>query len=67
LLFWLKVLFRGVSSTVGSPLAGFIFDVTESYAVSFYISGAMLVAAAVVSAMADLLHRKKKAASVGTA
>ncbi len=43
---------------MGSPLAGSVYDSTESYSTSFYISGLMLVAAAVISELADLLHRR---------
>lgn len=57
--FGLLVLFRGVSSMIGSPLVGAVYDATESYDVSFYMAGVFLMLAAVVSCGADALHRKQ--------
>ncbi len=61
--FGLLVLFRGVSSVVGSPLAGFVFDQTQSYEASFFFSGLMLLAAGAVSGLADILRRRETRSS----
>ena len=55
--FGLLVLFRGASSMLGTPVAGSVYDATQSYNFSFFLSGGFLVAAAVVSAVADVLYR----------
>ena len=55
--FGLLVLFRGASSMLGTPVAGSVYDATQSYDASFYVSGAFLMAAAVVSELADVLYR----------
>ena len=55
--FGLLVLFRGASSMLGTPVAGSVYDATQSYNFSFFISGGFLIAAAVVSEMADILYR----------
>ena len=55
--FGLLVLFRGASSMLGTPVAGSVFDATQSYNFSFFLSGGFLIAAAVVSEIADILYR----------
>ena len=47
--FGLLVLFRGASSMLGTPVAGSVYDATQSYNFSFFMSGGFLIAAAVVS------------------
>lgn len=47
--FGLLLLFQGVSSLVGSPIAGIIYDQTQSYTVSFISSGLMMIIAALVA------------------
>lgn len=42
---------------LGTPVAGSVYDATQSYAASFYLSGAFLMAAAAVSELADILYR----------
>ena len=58
--FGLLVLFRGVSSMVGPPVAGSVYDATQSYDASFYMAGVFLMIAAVVSVSAQVLHKKRK-------
>ena len=40
--FGLLVLFRGISSMIGPPVAGSVFDATQSYDVAFYMAGGFL-------------------------
>ena len=58
--FGLLVLYRGVSSMVGPPVAGAVYDATQSYDVSFFLAGGFLVLASFVSFGAQILHRRKK-------
>ena len=54
--FGLLLLFRGVTTIVGPPLAGVIFDATKKYDISFYMAGGFLIMASVVSFGAQMLH-----------
>lgn len=47
--FGLLILFRGTAALVGSPLAGGLYDATQSYDVPFYVAGALFGASAVIS------------------
>lgn len=60
--FGLLLLFQGVASLVGSPIAGIIYDKTQSYAVSFISSGIMMIVAGLIALpcrrVAQWQHRK---------
>ena len=58
--FGLLVLFRGVFSMVGPPVAGSIFDQTQRYDISFYMAGGFLIVAALISSMAHVLQIKHR-------
>ncbi|KAJ6217390.1 hypothetical protein RDWZM_008547 [Blomia tropicalis] len=47
--FGLLCLFRGASSMIGPPLAGIIFDMTQSYMVTFVSAGILLIFASVMA------------------
>lgn len=53
--FGLLILFRGAATLVGSPLAGSIYDATQSYTIPFYVAGALFGLSAVFSFLAPLL------------
>ncbi len=57
--FGLLVLYRGVSSMVGPPVAGAVYDATESYDISFYMAGGFLILASLISFVAQIWHRKR--------
>ena len=52
--------FRGVTSMVGPPLGGFVFDVTQSYNISFIIAGGSLILASLISFGAQILQRRRQ-------
>ncbi|CAG9853861.1 unnamed protein product [Phyllotreta striolata] len=58
--FGLTILFRGVASLIGSPMAGTLYDMTQSYNVPFFVGGALFVVAAIISASAPFFRKKKK-------
>ena len=58
--FGLLTVFRGAASNVGPPLAGVVYEATISYSVSFYLSGASLIMAAVFSILADIVRRRER-------
>jgi hypothetical protein len=52
--FGLLILFRGAAAIVGSPMAGAIYDATQSYAIPFFVAGAMFGVSAIFSFLAPL-------------
>lgn len=58
--FGLLILFRGAATIVGSPLAGGLYDATQSYAIPFFVAGGLFGLAAVFSFLAPLLKRFQK-------
>ena len=57
--FGLLSLFRGLTTLMGPPLAGAIYDWTENYDISFYVAGGSFVLASFISFGAQLMHRIK--------
>lgn len=55
--FGLLILFRGIAATVGSPLAGAVYDATGSYDIPFYMAAAFFAISAATSFMAPTLKR----------
>ena len=64
--FGMLSLFRGVTTFMGPPLAGAIFDATENYDISFYVAGGSFVLASLISFGAQLMHRKIKKSGAKT-
>lgn len=58
--FGLLILFRGAATVVGSPLAGGLYDATQSYAIPFFVAGGLFGLSAVFSFLAPLLKRCQK-------
>merc|ERR1712192_198204 len=57
--FGLLTLFRGFSSMIGPPINGWIFEWTNEYNISFFVSGGFLLLAGIISCGVDLLKRKR--------
>lgn len=55
--FGLLILFRGAAAIIGSPLAGAVYDATESYDISFYMAAAFFGISAATSFMAPVVKR----------
>ena len=51
---------------MGPPLAGAIFDATETYDISFYVAGGSFVLASLISFGAQLMHRTVQKSGVKT-
>ncbi|XP_043209791.1 uncharacterized protein LOC122374847 isoform X1 [Amphibalanus amphitrite] len=51
--FGLTLLFRGVAAVLGTPLAGFVAERTNSYDEPFYMTGGLLIAAALLGFLAS--------------
>jgi len=57
--FGLLTLFRGSSSMIGPPINGMIFEATQTYSFSFYVSAGFLLVAGLVSCLVDILKRRR--------
>ncbi|KAK3855220.1 hypothetical protein Pcinc_038363, partial [Petrolisthes cinctipes] len=55
--FGLLCIFRGVAGILGPPVAGSIYDATQSYDVSFYSAGALLFVCAALHCAVPLVQR----------
>lgn len=55
--FGLLILFRGAAAIVGSPLAGALYDATQSYNVPFFVAGGLFAISAITSFLAPCLKR----------
>lgn len=58
--FGILCLFQGLAAAMGAPIAGFFTDLTGSYNVSFYISGALITISAVLCYPLDRVNRWEK-------
>jgi len=59
--FGLLTMFRGAASIVGPPIAGAVYEATNSYSISFYLAGGFLMAAGLTSILADIVRRRERA------
>lgn len=53
--FGLLILFRGAAAIVGSPLAGMIYDATQSYSIPFFMAGFLFFLSTITSFMAPFM------------
>lgn len=58
--FGLLILFRGFAAIIGSPLAGAVYDATQSYDLPFYMAGGLFAISTVTSFIAPCLKRCSK-------
>lgn len=58
--FGLLILFRGAAAIVGTPLAGAIYDATNSYDIPFFTAGALFAFSAITSFLAPVAQKYKK-------
>ena len=58
--FGLLLLFQGIASIIGTPIAAAVYGAVGSYDVSFYIAGGFFILASLMSFVAQLLHKLKK-------
>ena len=55
--FGLLILFRGAATIVGSPLAGALYDATQSYSIPFFVAGGLFALSAITSFAAPAMKR----------
>lgn len=58
--FGLLILFRGAAAIVGTPLAGAIYDATNSYDIPFFTAGGMFALSTIFSFLAPVAQKYKK-------
>lgn len=58
--FGLLILFRGAAAIVGTPLAGAIYDATNSYDIPFFTAGGLFALSTITSFLAPIAHKYKK-------
>lgn len=57
--FGLLLLFQGIASLVGPPLAGLLYDLTQTYVPAFVMAGVMITVSGVVLFAIPPLQRRK--------
>ncbi|XP_059607404.1 monocarboxylate transporter 14 isoform X2 [Phlebotomus argentipes] len=62
--FGLLILFRGAAAIIGSPLAGAVYDATQTYDIPFYIAGFFFLISTITSFMAPLMKRCVKSTEI---
>ncbi|VDM83084.1 unnamed protein product, partial [Strongylus vulgaris] len=58
--FGLLVVARGIASLAGSPFAGLVYDVTQSYSATFYFAGFVIIVSGLISCAIPLVHKWKR-------
>ncbi|KAK5975313.1 Monocarboxylate transporter 5 [Trichostrongylus colubriformis] len=58
--FGLLVVARGIASLAGSPFAGLVYDVTQSYSATFFFAGFVIVVSGVISCAIPFVHKWKR-------
>ena len=53
-------IFEGVACLIGIPIAGAIFDATDSYVIPFYIAAVFFIFASLFGIVAHKIHIKQK-------
>ncbi|XP_041979886.1 uncharacterized protein LOC121733638 [Aricia agestis] len=61
--FGLFLLFQGLGAFLGVPIAGALFDMTQSFDISFYVSGGFMLFSAVMCYPIDYISRWEKSRS----
>lgn len=58
--FGILVVARGISSLLGTPLAGIVFDMTQSYIAAFIFAGSLIVISGLISCCIYFVHRYQR-------
>lgn len=68
--FGLLLLFQGIAAAIGAPVAGAFMEATGSYDASFYLSGSLILASAVICYPLNYINtweKQKNKESISTA
>ncbi|CAD5217559.1 unnamed protein product [Bursaphelenchus okinawaensis] len=58
--FGLLVVSRGLASLMGTPLAGVVYDVTQSYDATFVAAGLMFILSGLIGVLVHIFHRRAR-------
>ena len=58
--FGMLIMFRGLATIMGPPIAGMVYEAFGSYSMSFNVAGAFLLVAGAVSITADFVRRRQR-------
>lgn len=58
--FGILMLFQGIAATIGTPIAGALFEATNSYDLSFYFAGTLITLSAVLCYPIKIVNRWEK-------
>lgn len=58
--FGILVVARGIASLLGTPIAGVVFDLSQSYSAAFYFAGFLILLAGLVSCAVSALHKYQR-------
>lgn len=61
--FGLLLLFRGVAAMLGTPLAGTLYSINESYTIPFLVAGGLFAVSAGLSFLAPCLKKPEPKAA----
>lgn len=64
--FGLLMLFQGLAAVIGTPIAGALYDATQSYDYSFYFAGALVTLSAVLCYPLKPINRWEKKRALET-
>ncbi|XP_057665765.1 monocarboxylate transporter 2-like [Diorhabda carinulata] len=56
--FGMLMMFRGVAAAIGSPIAGTLYDITNTYSIPFFVGGAGFAIAAFISMLTPCVRKK---------
>lgn len=58
--FGILMLFQGLAAVVGTPIAGALYDATNSYDYSFYFAGILITISAILCYPLKIINRWEK-------
>ena len=58
--FGLLIMFRGLATIMGPPIAGMVHQASGSYTMSFNVAGGFLLVAGLISVLADIVRRRQR-------
>lgn len=60
------MLFQGLAAVIGTPIAGALFDATQSYDYSFYFAGGLITVSAILCYPLKIVNRWEKKRALET-
>lgn len=64
--FGILMLFQGLAAVIGAPIAGAMFDATQSYDYSFYFAGSLITLSAILCYPLKIVNKWEKSRALET-